>query len=94
MSKTLKVWNGRGYACAKYDDPRWKGNYHAHANVCAYSRADAAKVIEEYLGGKARGLDREIKNYWSPVWGNSMNGINKERGLWIEFERGVPTRVA
>jgi hypothetical protein len=26
---------------------------------------------------------REIKEYWSKCWGNDMNGITPERGIWV-----------
>ena len=92
MPKELKVWNGRGYCCRKISDPRWEGIDCVHANVCAYSRADARRVLAEYCG--VLPSDAELRNYFSPCWGNSMQGITPERGLWIEFERGKPVKVA
>jgi len=95
MSRQLKVWNGRGYCCYKLDDPRWASFNHptrVHACVCAHSRADAARVIESYTGHKV--TDAELRDYWAECWGNSMKGITPERGLWLEFEAGKPTRVA
>lgn len=94
MARKLKVWNGRGYCCRNADDPRWRGINHSesvHANVCAHSRADARRVIAEYAGYDPR--DTEIRDYWSECWGSSMEGIEPERGLWLEFERGKPVRV-
>ncbi len=93
--RKLKLWNGRGYDCRKFDDPRWKGIDYSkspHAYVCAYSRADARRVVGEYCGHDLS--DSEIKIYWSKdCWGNTMNGITPERGLWLEFERGKPIKV-
>ena len=89
--RKLRVWNGRGYDCRKRDDPRWEklGFGDApHANICAYSRADARRVVGEYSGDDMS--DAEIKEYWAECWGNSMNGIKRERGLWLEFNSNEP----
>ncbi len=89
--RKLKVWNGRGYCCKKWVDKRWAGAETRHAYVCAYSRADARRVIAEYCGQIPP--DSELKEFWSECWGNSMEGIKRERGLWIEFKNNIPTKV-
>jgi hypothetical protein len=90
----MKVWNGRGYCCRTSNDNRWdkiSHNVSVHANVCAKSREDARRVIEEYTGTKPS--VSELRDYWSPVWGYSMDGIEPVRGLWLEFDPGKPVKV-
>lgn len=94
MPRKLRIWNGRGYDCINHKDPRWKDipyNKSCHAYICAYSIADACRVIGEYTGTPGR--PSELKNYFSEAWGISMDGITPERGLWIAFKDGQPTRV-
>lgn len=82
--RKLKVWNGNTFIS-------YKGKMlQAHCNVCAYSQKDAVELIGEYTYGKIS--LGEFRNYWAPCWGNSMDGIERERGVWIEFERDVPVR--
>lgn len=97
MSKKLKLWNGRSYSCHKHDDPRWEEVRTGHIYIAAYNRADAARVMGEYLGRIPRGADHEIKTYFSECWGNPMDGIEPERGMWIAFGESwkvKPVRVA
>lgn len=92
--RQLKVWNGRGYDCRNRSDPRWDNigfSRSVHASVCAYSRADAKRVVGEYCGNDLS--ETEIKEYWSKCWGNAMDGIKRERGVWLEFEDGKPIKV-
>ena len=57
-----------------------------HGYIAAYSVADAARVLDEVVGG--RGSLTEIKVYWSHgCWGNAMDGITPERGLWVHDEK-------
>jgi hypothetical protein len=95
VAKELKIWNGRGLLCRNHADPRWRdvaSNANVAAFVAAYSRADACRVIESYT---ARSVpDSELRDYWSAgLWGNEMNGITPERGLWLLFDRSAPIRV-
>lgn len=83
--KKLRLWNGRGYICHKYDDPRWNGVRTGHVYIAAKNRADAARVMGEYMGRIPQGADHEIKTYFSECWGNPMAGIEPERGMWISF---------
>lgn len=92
-SSGLLLWNGGASSCRKPGDPLWMGvrtNSYHHAYVAAKSRADARRVIAEYCG-HAPG-DHELKTYWSPCWGVSMDGITPERGLWLDMGQG-PVRV-
>ena len=95
MAKELKLWNGRGYCCKKLDDPSWDSlgrEGPPHAYVAAYSRADARRVIAEYCGKMPS--DFELSVYWNEgTWGNYMNDVVPERGLWLAFIPRSPTRV-
>lgn len=96
MARKLNIWNGRFITRPKNDVDVELYNKHRsiHGYVCAYSRADAARVIEEYLGYKPLGIDNEIKVYWSDgCWGRTMDGIEPERGLWICFGEHSQDRV-
>lgn len=86
MARKLKIWNGRFISRPKdgKDSDLWDKFREVHAYVCAHSRADARRVIEEYCGYDIG--DSEIKVYWSEgCWGNTMEGIEPERGLWLNF---------
>lgn len=86
-TKVLKLWNGRGLSCRKASDPLWQNasaNGSVHAFICAASRADARRVIEEYCGRLP--ADVELKEYFHKgCWGDSMKGVTPERGLWLRF---------
>lgn len=101
MPKPLKIWNGLAthVMCAKHGDPQWiaaraaNRSYQIHAYVCANSRADALRLIAEYAD-LPRGAAHAIQKYWHMgSWGNSMNGITPERGLWLQFGSRTPVRV-
>ena len=88
---TLKFFNGRGYILRKREDPLWEANADGgsiHGYVAAYSRADAARVITEYLGRRPTEIETELREYWSPCWGDSMKGIAPERGIWVTIGYG------
>ena len=76
MAKELRLWNGRPYGVLPQSE--WK-----HASVCvaAYSIADARRVCVE-AGMNDPGAN-EVTEYWSECWGNDMNGIAPERGIWV-----------
>jgi hypothetical protein len=82
--KQLKLWNGRVYGVLPQSD--WKGT---HLYVAAYSAADARRLCLE-LGYADPGAN-EVKKYWSPCWGNAMEGITPERGIWVS--RGAGERA-
>lgn len=81
----LKLWNGRGYSCRNPQDPRWNGVRDVHAYICATSRADARRIVKAYTG-RDRLSDHELKTYFAEgLWGNAMDGVTPERGLWLCF---------
>lgn len=95
--RTLRLFNGRAGSCCDWKDQRWKttprSDLTAHAYIAAYSMADAVRVVKEYSEGRARTSVHEINIYWNKnCWGNSMDGITPERGLWVLFDypRGKP----
>lgn len=75
MAKTLQIWNGRGFTV-------WETKIHFdHAYVCAESGAEAVKLLQK--AGHTGMNYNELKNYWSKgCWGNSMDGITPEKGVW------------
>ena len=97
--EALKLWNGDASFMRMSVSPKsklWKDvkfNGTVRGYVAAYSRADARRVIAEYTGSEPS--DSYIRDYWScGHWGNSMKGIEVERGLWLQFGfNGYPVRV-
>jgi hypothetical protein len=81
MSKRLKLWNGRGWDQRR--PPDGKGVEHCY--VAAYSRADAVRLINQAAGHSWNIVsDHEIKVYYNDsCWGNTMDGIEPERGVWV-----------
>lgn len=74
----LTLWNGRGGS--------WRGVECCY--VAARSAADAVRLL------KAAGHDGmthyELTTYFSRgAWGKPMNGIPRERGVWIQRERSA-----
>lgn len=64
MTKTLKIWNGRGHG--KYKN----GTFY----VAAYSAKQAIELVGNASGCHISG--NEIKKYYSEnCWGNAMDGI-------------------
>lgn len=88
MPRTLKLWNGRPYGVLPQED--WKT---AHIFVAAYSAADARRVCVE--AGQSDPGANEVSKYWSAgCWGNSMDGVTPERGLWVVHGvDGMPQRL-
>lgn len=86
MTKLLKFWNGRPYGI--FPQGEWKN---AHANIAAYSRADAQRVCIE-AGMRDPGA-AELKNYFSECWGNDMRGVTPERGLWMTRRGHEPKKI-
>ena len=84
--KTLRFWNGRPHGIL----PRtqWEKS---HVCIAAYSMADAGRVCVE------AGLNDpgawEIKNYFSERWGNDMQGVTPERGVWVTRRGQPPQRM-
>ena len=87
MAKELKIWNGRPYGVLP--PSQWKDS---HIFVAAFSIVDARRVCVE-VGGSDPGYS-EIKNYWSSgCWGNAMEGIPIERGVWVQYGRETPIKL-
>lgn len=95
--KKLKIWNG--------GDWEHSGG---HVFVCAHSVKDAAELISEAYRKIKGYADRpdinivsvgQIRNYYhSDCWGNSMEGVIRERGVWWaksdgNGRHGKPERV-
>lgn len=75
MAKTLKLYNGRG-------DKQGE-----HLYVGAYSRADAARMLDKLYNRGVNYWQREIKEYFSDCWGNAMLGIEPRRGVWVDEKK-------
>ncbi|MNJ55982.1 hypothetical protein D3C77_515080 [compost metagenome] len=98
-NRVLKVWNGRSYYCHNRNDPKWEGacpgRTSGHVYAAAYSRADLRRMITEYAGLPIS--DYELKVYWSEGnWGDEMEGIAPERGLWLKqkaYDNRRPVRL-
>lgn len=79
--RKLKIFNGRDWDC--------RGG---HLYIAAYSIQDAADLANEAYRKLNGYTDRpditptsagEIRTYWSKgCWGNAMDGITPERGVW------------
>jgi hypothetical protein len=83
----LKLFNGRPYGVLPQEE--WDNS---HIYVAAYSSEDARRVcVEAGLNDPGR---HEIRLYWNKgAWGNSMDGIPVERGIWIRRGRNLPEKV-
>ena len=93
MARQLTCWNGAGSHCRNDSDPLWAGvraNASTHAYVAAHSRADAAKIVSQYLGRDYPAA--MLRDFWLSGWGNALTGISPERGLWLDIGKG-PVRV-
>ena len=87
---TLKVYNGRGWGRARYDDkeghtriPVSIQEYADSINMCGHSKKDIVRYIQLAGGGNNYTLS-ELSNYASPCWGNPMEGIEKRPGVWAD----------
>lgn len=76
--RRLKFWNGRWFK-------------HQHLYVAAYSQKDAIAAVAEVFPD-ARFTLRELQTYFSPCWGSSMDGAERERGVWVQTDGGTPER--
>jgi hypothetical protein len=76
--KKLLIANGRG-------DYGYRG-LDGRLFVCAASKADAVRLLVQ--AGHERMNAREFNKYWSKgAWGNSMEGVERERGVWFTPEK-------
>lgn len=85
--RKLKVWNGHLLFINSDEGALSKDK---HVNICAYSQEDALALLSEYGHSMTLGY---FRNYWFNCWGNSMDGIEMERGIWVEFREGIPVRL-
>jgi hypothetical protein len=75
-AKGLRIWNGRGH-CGWW-----------HLYVCAKSMADANRLLQKIEGCEHMSFLNELRVYCSPnCWGNPMEGIEPERGVWGQRNR-------
>lgn len=89
MSKELKKWNGGG-----------GGHKQGSVYIAAYTKKQAGELLAKFKGyadfcklveGR---MNREIKNYFSPCWGNPMAGIEPtEPCLYWSKRYEKPTRI-
>jgi hypothetical protein len=74
--KVIKIWNGRGVGRKE------------HLFIGAYSKLDAARMLLEcYVSyhDSVASWTRELTIYFSEgCWGNTMEGITPERGIWLQ----------
>lgn len=81
----LKLWNGRAI------DVLGNTRQSMHIYVAAHSIADLQRLCKELgLNVPSR---HEIKTYWSNCWGNPMDGITAERGVWVGGRTQPPRRL-
>lgn len=84
-NRELKKWNGRSHG------HKWAGYGFA---VAAYSQQQAADLVSK--ASELHVTVREIREYYSPCWGNNMAGITPTRpGLWAQerWKIGKPIKV-
>lgn len=89
--RKLKVWNGTLAFSQDAEGRELSGNRcQRDVSLCAYSQKDAIALLEEY--GHPMSL-YEFRDFWADCWGNSMTGVERERGIWVEYERDKPVRL-
>ena len=90
MARKLKTWNGMLFFSKDNKGNQLEYNrMQRSAYVCAYSQKDALVLLEEF--GHPTSL-YEFRGWWSDRWGNTMAGVERERGLWVDFGEG-PVRL-
>ncbi len=82
----FKIWNGRGFRCRK------TGKEYEHLFVCATSVKHVLKLCKQV------GYDSistcEVLKYWSKdCWGNPMEGITPEIGVWANIRHEPVIRL-
>jgi hypothetical protein len=77
MARELKLWNGR--------HPNGRGSVYA----AGYTKKQVIEMLELAYptGGNINSWNRELDIYWSKCWGNSMDGITPEVGVWEQGEK-------
>lgn len=78
--KKIKIFNGS-----------WGGTGHAY--VGAYTQKQAVELLNKVPDGQGRMTLRELTIYWHKnCWGNAMNGIEPQVGVWIQDGFNSPVR--
>lgn len=77
---------------------RWWDKVQKHIYICAYSKTDAARIMNElqgYMGSKVNSNLHEINVYFAVgCWGTPMDGITPERGAWVTDDKNrIPVRI-
>lgn len=86
---SLKVYNSRGWGRANYDDkthdklPTPLSKWTESVYSCGHNRKDIVRYIQLAGGGSSYTVN-ELSNYGSPQWGNSMEGIDPQPGVWAD----------
>lgn len=89
--RKLRFYNGRMLLDFDQDGNQiLHGHGQFHVNICAYSQQDACNLLAEF---GARMTLYEMRTYWFPCWGSAMDDVKPERGVWVEWEQGIPVRV-
>lgn len=85
MTKKLKKWNGPGPCSGIYN--KWR------INVAAYSQKQAVELIDTYVPNSFASIT-EIREYFSPCWGNDMEGISPiDPSLYVCSPNGELVRL-
>jgi hypothetical protein len=84
MPKKLMIATGRG-DYGHNTSKRFPKGFDGRLYVAAYSKADAVRLLKE--AGYATMTIGEFNTYWSKgCWGNAMEGVTPERGVWFSPE--------
>lgn len=91
MTRKLKKWNGLLFFTCDVQGKKipWMKRQ-LPVSICAYSQKDAIKLLHEH--GHTVSLSH-FRSYWSNCWGCVMDVIEPERGVWVEFNRGMPVKI-
>lgn len=94
MARKLILFNGRGWVLtggrkcetlAKLLEGVERPDLHVY--LAAHSAADAVRMIEEYNGGWPKARNEIAQYFHKDCWGNAMEGITPERGMWVVLNR-------
>jgi hypothetical protein len=86
--KTIKLFNGRWH---DRFDPILRKSIDSHAYVGAFSKKQAVELCIQ-AGHKLMTMN-ELNVYWSHnCWGNSMNGIEPQVGVWVKRFPNEPVK--
>jgi hypothetical protein len=78
--KTIKKFNGN-----------WGTNSHAY--VGAYSQKHAVELLNKASDCRGYMTISQLQKYWSKnCWGNAMNGIEPQIGVWIQDAWNGPVK--